>query len=224
VPRVEVALGTGAQRLPAPAAEPDDDAEWRRARARAESAARPALSPQRTPSRSDFDPFGPGGVTPIPPPATPLATWPSASPGARAWPSPLDSLDADGVSPIMTSEITLTLPPAPWYAQIVGGAAGIGGLVMTFLGFLLGLVFLLLGVLTLAAGFGVLGDRRWGYLAAGPAFAADAVFLSFYASGEPPAWVPPMALFFGAAAAALAFFVMLAPDIRARYGTRRGRV
>jgi hypothetical protein len=124
---------------------------------------------------------------------------------------------------MMTSEITLTMPPPPWYAQIVGGAAGIGGLVECLLGFKLGLVFLLLGVLTLAAGFGVLGDRRWGYLAAGPAFAANAVFLAFYASGDPPAWVPSMALLFGAAAAALAFFVMLAPDIRARYATRRGR-
>jgi hypothetical protein len=226
--RVDVALGTGSRRSPASIPEEDDEAEWRRARARAEASARPALAAQRTPSRGDFDPFGPGGVTPIPPPATPLATWPSSSSaggggGGGRWPSPLESLDADGFSPMMTSEITLTMPPPPWYAQIVGGAAGIGGLVECLLGFKLGLVFLLLGVLTLAAGFGVLGDRRWGYLAAGPAFAANAVFLAFYASGDPPAWVPSMALLFGAAAAALAFFVMLAPDIRARYATRRGR-
>ena len=77
---------------------------------------------------------------------------------------------------------------------------------------------------TLASGFGLLGDRRWGYLAAGPAFAANAVFLMIYASDNPPVWVPPMALLFGAAAAALSFVVLPLPEVRTRYMNRRGRI
>jgi len=219
----DVAAATGADRSPIPVTDDVDEAEWRHARARAEAASRPVLAAQRTPSRPDFDPFGPGGATPIPAPVAPIASRSSSGNSGRRWPG-LESLDSEGFAPIMTGEISLTMPPPPWYAQVVGGAAGIGGLVECLLGFQLGLVLLLLGVATLVAGFGVLGDRRWGYLAAGPVFAVNAAYLASYASSAPPAWVPPMALLIGAAAATMAFFVMLAPDIRARYTTRRGRI
>jgi hypothetical protein len=219
---VHIAQSTGQVRL-----EEDDDAEFRRLRARAEAAARSTPLPaQRTPSRSDFNPFGGGLPTPIPPPATPLATWPAPPrTGATRWPTPAESLDLDPLTSGVTGEISLaSLPPPPWYLQIVGGAAGIGGLIEVLLGVKLGLVFLILGFLSLATGFGVLGDRRWGHLAAGPVFASNAVFLLVYAADNPPTWVPPMALLFGAAAAALAFVVMLLPDVRVRYTTRRGRL
>ncbi len=200
----------------------DEEEEWARLKARAESTPPPALGRSRTPM--DFDPLGPG-MTPVPQPGTPLATWPtSPRTGADRWPVPAEGVDFDPLTMGVTGDIRLTMPPPPWFLQVVGGAGCIGGLILLLIGFKLGAIFLLLGAITLGGGFGVLGDRRWGYLAAAPVFAADALYLALFAAGKPPAWVPAMALLFGAAAAALAFVVLLLPEVRARYTSRRGRI
>ncbi|MSP72846.1 MAG: hypothetical protein EXR76_11885 [Myxococcales bacterium] len=129
----------------------------------------------------------------------------------------LSPLTLTGLDSGSSMDLPMTLPPPPFFVPIVAGAATLGGLAELIIGVKLGTVFVVLGLLGIASGIGLSGDRPLGYRLALPVFGANAVFLLMFAADAPPPWIPASVLTLSALASAACLVCLLLPDIRRRY-------
>jgi len=230
-----------AVRRPATSLAPDEggEEEWEWARARASAESRVVAPAPRRDAASDFAPFGtPAPVrTPAPTAAQalprvaasiPAQHSPFAVSGTPAVPaitrSPAMSA-FDAPATLLSVELPSPLPTPPAVLTGLGVVAALGGLTQCVAGISLGTVFMLLGAFIALSGVGLLADRRWGFQLALPGFLLDAIYLVWFAAAVPKSWVPPAGLLMGGFAAGLCFVLLLLPDVRRRFdGTRRVRL
>ncbi len=220
-----------------------EDEEWRRLKAAAERGPASPFALADDPP----DPRPPATPTPVfdtawapdPPPRAPGR--PPAMPDLRAADalsphdeSPRRSTWADtrrnaadqfgGSAMWAEDDRTVTLairPPMPTALPFTAALLAGAGLVELLLGFKLGALWMVVGLLTLGAGISVVSDRAWGWRAGAAACVFNALFLLFAAAGHRPAWMPVEGLALGAVAAGACFVNLLRPSIRRRYDRRR---
>ncbi|MCA9537419.1 MAG: hypothetical protein KC620_00945, partial [Myxococcales bacterium] len=204
------------------------------ARRRAEAAHRGPPSMAQPSAEERFNPLATGSALPIvrptraarPAPAAPVQSRQSIDSYAnRSAEFAGRSAEFENSGMWSESAIHRIQPSAPPKAlPVIGLAAAAAGIILAVLGAKLGGLFVPCGLLWIAGGLTLLGDKRWSWLFALASYWVNAAFLVVYGlAGNPPEWLPGSVLMLFGIIAGGVGGALLHPMFMQRYRKDRPR-